>query len=88
MGSVTSLFRLLSSSTEGISDLWSLDITFTQQINGEHALEQSFESLKCFLRTFTLARADCLLQNMGGNAKSIVLIYPCQNNLTSTKYQK
>ena len=73
---------------EGISDLWSLDITFTQQINGEHALEPSFENLKQFLRTFTLAPIVCLLLNMGGNAKSIVLIYPCQNNLTYSKYQK
>lgn len=72
---------------EGISDLWSLDITFSQQINEEHALELFFENLMPFLRTFTLAPAVCLLLNIGGNAKSIVLIYPCQNNLTSPKYQ-
>ncbi len=72
---------------EGISDLWSLDIAFTKQINGEHALEPSFENLMQFSRTFTLAPAVCLFQNMGGNAKSILLIYPCQNNLTSPKYQ-
>lgn len=77
-----------SCSTEGTSDLWSLDITFSLQINGEHALEPSFENLMQFLRTFTIALAVCLLQNMGGNAKSIVLIYPCQNNCTSPKYQK
>lgn len=77
-----------SCSTEGTSDLWSLDITFSLQINGEHALEPSFENLMQFLRTFTIALAVCLLQNMGGNAKSIVLIYPCQNNYTSLKYQK
>lgn len=62
----------------GILDLWSLDITFTPQINGEHALELSFKNLKQLLRTFTLSPAVCILQNMGGNAKSIVLIYPCQ----------
>lgn len=73
---------------EGISDLWSLDITFTQKINGEHALEPSFENLMQFLRTFTLTPTVCLLQNIGGNAKSIVLIYPCQNKLASSKYQK
>lgn len=76
-----------SSGVERISDLWSLDITFTKQIDGEHALEPSFENLMQLLWTFTLAPAVCLLQNMEGNAKSIVLIYPCQNNLTSPKYQ-
>lgn len=62
------------------SDLWSLDITFPRQINGEHALELYFENLMQLSRTFTLGPAVCLLQNMEGNAKSIVLIYPCQNN--------
>lgn len=85
---VTSQCSLPRSSMEDILDLWSLDITFTSQINEEHALELSFESLKQLLRTFTLFSAVCLLQNMGGNAKSIHLIYPCQNNLTSSKYQK
>lgn len=32
-----------TSGQEGIADLWSLDITFTKLINGEHALEPSFE---------------------------------------------
>lgn len=85
---VTSKCSLPRSSMEGILDLWSLGITSTPQINGEHALELSFENLKQLLRTSTLSPAVCLLQNMGGNAKSIVLIYPCQNNLTSPKYQK
>lgn len=63
---------------DGTLDLWSLDITFTSQINWEHALELSFKNLRQLLRTFTLCPAVCLLQNMGGNAKSIVLKYSCQ----------
>lgn len=76
-----------SAAAERAADLWSPDVAFTKQINGEHALELSFENLLQLLRTFSLAPAVCLLRNMEGNAKSIVLIYPCQNNLTSPKYQ-
>lgn len=72
---------------EHISDLWSPNVAFTKQINGEHTLELSFENLVQLSRTFSLAPAVCLLQNMEENAKSIVLIYPCQSNLTSPKYQ-
>lgn len=88
MENVTSWCILPNSSLESISDVWSLGITFTQQINGGHALEPFFENLKQFSRTFTLAPTVCLSQNMGGNVKSIVLIYLCQNDLTYPKYQK
>lgn len=63
------------STLEQPSDLWSLDSVFTEQINAGHALGRPLKSSHLTLPT--------VCSNMGGNAKSIVLMHLWQNGLSS-----